>query len=160
MQGTVCFAKAHAICQPSLQSMMWVAEGRCFSSMHDVWPASLGSCRRESGSLILTLFVYVITVRVCRTAVDEYTDEILMTIAEVAGTLVPALGGGESAHTLLPLLEALAEKDETFVRTKVHFAVSLFMIRNTSSIEGARLKQCVLHMCNKLDESRRPCCHS
>jgi hypothetical protein len=32
---------------------------------------------------------------------------------------VPAVGGGEYAHLLLPLLEALAEKEETLVRSKV-----------------------------------------
>mmetsp|Transcript_34754 Transcript_34754/g.54295 ORF Transcript_34754/g.54295 Transcript_34754/m.54295 type:complete len:595 (+) Transcript_34754:104-1888(+) len=53
-----------------------------------------------------------------RTCVDEYTDEILLAIAEVAGTMVKALGGGEFAHNLVPILEALAEKDETIVRTK------------------------------------------
>lgn len=42
-----------------------------------------------------------------------------MTIAEVAGGLVAAVGGGETAHLLLPLLEALAEKEETVVRAKV-----------------------------------------
>mmetsp|Transcript_43203 Transcript_43203/g.115584 ORF Transcript_43203/g.115584 Transcript_43203/m.115584 type:complete len:596 (-) Transcript_43203:856-2643(-) len=53
-----------------------------------------------------------------RTGVDEYTDEILMAIAESAGTLVPAVGGGDYAHQLLPLLEALSEKEETLVRSK------------------------------------------
>jgi hypothetical protein len=51
--------------------------------------------------------------------VDEYTDEVLMTIAEGAGGLVAAVGGGETGHSLLPLLEALAEKEETVVRAKV-----------------------------------------
>lgn len=50
---------------------------------------------------------------------DEYTDEVLMTIAEGAGGLVAAVGGGETGHSLLPLLEALAEKEETVVRAKV-----------------------------------------
>jgi hypothetical protein len=36
-----------------------------------------------------------------------------------AGNLVPAVGGGDYAHLLLPLLEALAEKEETLVRAKV-----------------------------------------
>uniref|UniRef100_A0A6T8EM82 Phosphatase PP2A regulatory subunit A/Splicing factor 3B subunit 1-like HEAT repeat domain-containing protein n=1 Tax=Cryptomonas curvata TaxID=233186 RepID=A0A6T8EM82_9CRYP len=53
-----------------------------------------------------------------RLGVDEYTDEILMAIAEGAGNLVPAVGGGDYAHLLLPLLEALAEKEETLVRAK------------------------------------------
>jgi HEAT repeat protein len=39
-------------------------------------------------------------------------------IAEAAGGLVKAIGGGEHAHVLIPLLEALAEKEETIVRQK------------------------------------------
>lgn len=54
-----------------------------------------------------------------RACADEYTDEVLMAIAEGAGGLVAAVGGGETAHSLLPLLEALAEKEETVVRAKV-----------------------------------------
>ena len=53
-----------------------------------------------------------------RQRVDEYTDEILLAIAEAAGGLVKAIGGGEHAHILIPLLEALAEKEETIVRQK------------------------------------------
>jgi len=53
-----------------------------------------------------------------RQCVDDYTDEILLAIAESAGTLVAALGGNEYAHTLIPLLESLAEKEETIVRQK------------------------------------------
>lgn len=53
-----------------------------------------------------------------RQRVDEYTDEILLAIAEAAGGLVKAIGGGEHAHMLIPLLEALAEKEETIVRQK------------------------------------------
>jgi hypothetical protein len=77
------------------------------------WRPSMTVCFQRLIFILMTCLPY-------RSAVDEYTDEILMTIAEVAGTLVPAIGGGESAHTLLPLLESLAEKDETFVRTKVY----------------------------------------
>mmetsp|Transcript_27735 Transcript_27735/g.54232 ORF Transcript_27735/g.54232 Transcript_27735/m.54232 type:complete len:588 (+) Transcript_27735:207-1970(+) len=53
-----------------------------------------------------------------RSCVDEYTDEVLMTIAEGAGDLVGPVGGGDVAHSLLPLLEALAEQEETVVRAK------------------------------------------
>jgi len=53
-----------------------------------------------------------------RQRVDEYTDEILLAIAKAAGGLVKAIGGGEHAHMLIPLLEALAEKEETIVRVK------------------------------------------
>uniref|UniRef100_A0A6U2FNL7 Phosphatase PP2A regulatory subunit A/Splicing factor 3B subunit 1-like HEAT repeat domain-containing protein n=1 Tax=Hemiselmis andersenii TaxID=464988 RepID=A0A6U2FNL7_HEMAN len=53
-----------------------------------------------------------------RSCVDEYTDEVLMTIAEAAGGMVQSVGGGDVAHSLLPLLEALAEQEETVVRAK------------------------------------------
>jgi len=53
-----------------------------------------------------------------RNCVDEYTDEILLAIAESAGGMVQALGGGDHGHTLIPLLEALCEKEETIVRAK------------------------------------------
>ena len=39
-------------------------------------------------------------------------------IAEAAGGLVKAIGGSEHAHMLIPLLEKLAEKEETIVRQK------------------------------------------
>lgn len=53
-----------------------------------------------------------------RSCVEEYTDEILLAIAEAAGGMVQALGGGDHGHTLIPLLEALCEKEETIVRAK------------------------------------------
>jgi len=52
------------------------------------------------------------------TIIETYSDEILHAMAESIPSLIPALGGGESAHLLLPALEALAEQDETIVRTK------------------------------------------
>ena len=53
-----------------------------------------------------------------RSCVDEYTDEILLAIAEAVGSLVLAIGGGEHVGSLIPLLEALSEKEETIVRAK------------------------------------------
>ena len=47
--------------------------------------------------------------------------QILHAIAESIPSLIPAIGGGENAHLLLPSLEALAEKDETIVRSKVSY---------------------------------------
>jgi len=61
-----------------------------------------------------------------RSCVDEYTDEILLAVAEAAGGLVQAIGGGEHVGSLIPLLEALAEKEETIVRAKA--VQSLVMI--------------------------------
>jgi len=50
--------------------------------------------------------------------IETHTDEVLHAVAESIPSLIPAIGGGDSAHVLLPSLEALAEKDETIVRTK------------------------------------------
>ena len=67
---------------------------------------------------------------------DEYTDEVLMTIAEGAGGLVAAVGGGETGHSLLPLLEALAEKEETVVRAKVTSKPSINILPHASYCAG------------------------
>ncbi|CAH8610799.1 unnamed protein product [Schistosoma rodhaini] len=50
------------------------------------------------------------------TIYDE--DEVLLTLAEQIGTLVPYVGGPEYAHSLLPPLESLAAVEETVVRDR------------------------------------------
>ncbi|KAK4468262.1 hypothetical protein MN116_008416 [Schistosoma mekongi] len=50
------------------------------------------------------------------TIYDE--DEVLLTLAEQIGTLVPYVGGSEYAHSLLPPLESLAAVEETVVRDR------------------------------------------
>jgi hypothetical protein len=44
---------------------------------------------------------------------------VLHAIAKACGSLVSSLGGGEHAHLLVPLLEKLAENEETVIRTNV-----------------------------------------
>uniref|UniRef100_A0A6U5B6B9 TOG domain-containing protein n=1 Tax=Hemiselmis andersenii TaxID=464988 RepID=A0A6U5B6B9_HEMAN len=52
-----------------------------------------------------------------KTAVGEYTDEILHAIAKACGQIVGSCGGGDNAAVLLPLLETLCEHEETVVRS-------------------------------------------
>jgi hypothetical protein len=54
-----------------------------------------------------------------KSAVEEKTDEVLHALAKAFGSLVPSLGGGEYAHLLVPMLEKLAEHEETVVRNNV-----------------------------------------
>mmetsp|Transcript_30174 Transcript_30174/g.58960 ORF Transcript_30174/g.58960 Transcript_30174/m.58960 type:complete len:593 (+) Transcript_30174:180-1958(+) len=51
-----------------------------------------------------------------KSAVGEYTDEILHAIGKACGAMVAACGGGDQAAVLLPLLETLCEHEETVVR--------------------------------------------
>lgn len=51
-----------------------------------------------------------------KSAVGEYSDEILHAIGAACGSLVAACGGGENCACLLPLLEILCEHEETCVR--------------------------------------------
>uniref|UniRef100_A0A7S0V3B1 TOG domain-containing protein n=1 Tax=Hemiselmis tepida TaxID=464990 RepID=A0A7S0V3B1_9CRYP len=51
-----------------------------------------------------------------KSAIGEYTDEILHAIAKACGQIVGACGGGDNAACLLPLLETLCEHEETVVR--------------------------------------------
>lgn len=54
-----------------------------------------------------------------KSAIGEYSDEILHAIAKACGSIVAACGGGGNAACLLPLLETLCEHEETVVRNNV-----------------------------------------
>jgi serine/threonine-protein phosphatase 2A regulatory subunit A len=51
----------------------------------------------------------------------DFEDECLLALAEQLGHLGDAVGGGDQAVVLLPLLQSLAEVEETVVREKVVF---------------------------------------
>ena len=69
-------------------------------------------------------------------------DEVLLALADELGKFVSLVGGPQYAHTLLPVLEALASVDETVVRNKA--CDSLIEIGNSMSLDG--LKQYYIPM--------------
>jgi len=78
--------------------------------------------------------------------IESHTDEVLHAIAESIPSLVPGIGGGENAHLLLPSLEALAEKDETIVRSKA--VTSLVAV--ASQMPDAQLQSEMLPLVKRL----------